>query len=87
MTGNELNVDDEYLMKMKDGKYFYVGKLKDRRKRYNPTLEQYSVNYDIFIFENMPPMENVQKMFLWHYYPLFKRVPSDKLDEYEIIKE
>lgn len=85
ITGNELNLDDEYLMKMKDGTYFYLGKLKDRKKSYNSILKEYSVNYNIFIFENMPPSNLVIQMCLWHYYPLFKYARTNNLDDREIL--
>lgn len=77
-TGDELTINDqEYMMKLNDGQYFCVGKLMDRRKSYNKTLEQYSSTNNIFIFEHNPPINNSKTMFLWHYYKLFKPVPSE----------
>ena len=77
-TGDELSLNDQaYLMKLNDGKYFYVGKLMDRRKSYDKILEHYSYTNNIFIFEHNPPADNSKKMFLWHYYKLFKPVPSE----------
>ena len=86
MTGNEINVNgDEYFIRMKDGKYFFLGKLKDRRKSFNCILNQYSVNYTVFIFEHMPPKEKVQMMCLWHYYPIFKCAKSNEHNANEIL--
>jgi hypothetical protein len=48
--------------------------LKDRRKGYNQILDHYSLTNNIFIFEHNPPADNCKKMFLWHYYKLFKPV-------------
>jgi len=60
LTGDELEVGGKsYLMKLKDGTYFNVGKLIDRYKSHFYFDKEYTNHNNIFIFERMPVNRNL----------------------------
>lgn len=55
LTGDQLTLHDtSYSIKDKNGSDFILGKLLKREKAYCPFHESYSLNNNIFVFENMP---------------------------------
>lgn len=55
LTGNELTLNDKsYSIKDKNGNDFHLGKLLKREKAYSPFHESYSLDNNIFEFENAP---------------------------------
>jgi len=55
LTGDQLTLHDiSYSIKDRNGSDFILGKLLKREKAYSPFHESYSLNNNIFVFENMP---------------------------------
>jgi len=55
LTGDELTLNDKsYTIVDKNGNEYNLGKLVKRERFYSPFHESYSLNNNIFEFENMP---------------------------------